>query len=589
MKTFTKQLLHGVKKTALFLLLGMSAGVMAETYYVRMANDATSWSALTGITAQQIVSADVVTIDSLNTYYFAKGTYMLSATGLDPVLQTPIPVAPRLTAGKIYGGFTGAETAINLATRELEDKDKNGIVEPWEFKNESVIKGEVPFTDLVGGSRRMLELKGGEANGVTFTDLFYYGSAVNTPGSGAIVLGSVTSYPQAADEIDEYAGKLTLCTVRRVKVGSAGPIMLTNKNSQVDQCIIEECTAEGGDKNLGGGAIWMNALGGKVTNSVIRNCESKVNNVGTGKAGAIWAQHPSYDYRSNATDCNTLIYNCLIYNNSAGAYGAAVRVEGKNNGKTKGASVINCTILNNFSPTTGTGALEMVFDGCLAVNNIVLNAADCEEVRLQSARHYASNSIFGTLIGQTTVSPGNDMVSGKSIADLKFVKPLFAVGAAGSPEGDFFDQELYDSIRTANFRISSATSPAVTTPGALTLPATFPSSETLLDPTPIPVIGSIPTTDMLGVSRATTNTLGAYQFDGASALKNTSENRTLDVITLQNSILINNQQGKEVVFYSMSGQMLHKQLLKSNHEIVNLKTGFYVVAVDKLVTRVIIK
>ena len=591
MKNSTKLLFKGVKVLTLSMLLGMTSGIAAETYYVRPEGDATSWSAMTGVTPQQIITSNAPVIDTVSTYYFAKGTYVLTAS--KEVDGLPVPISPRLTTGKIYGGFSGAETAIDLAAREIEDKDMNGIVEPWEFKNETVFKGAVPANDIAGSNLRLIVVTGGEVNGVTFNDCFYKlevtSGTETVVQSGAIVLGKATVRPQLADDMDEYAGKLTLSTVRKIIVAGVGPVMLTNKNSQVDQCLIEECVALGGEKNTGGGAIWMNALGGKVTNSVIRNCESRLGNVGTGKAGAIWAQHPSYDYRSDAPDCTTLIYNCLIHNNSASAYGAAVRVEGKNGGKTKAASVINCTILNNYTPTTGTGSLEMIFDGCLAVNNIVLNADDCFEQRVQAARHFVSNTIYGSITGQTTYSPGTDMVAEKNISDMRFVKPLYYVGAVGSEGGIDYDEEVFDSIRTANFRISSAESPAVTTPGALTLPATFPSSEALADPTPIPVVGSIPATDMLGVSRATSNTLGAYQYVPVSGFSNARIEQTLSVISLPNAVLVNNQQGKEIVFYSSSGQLIHKQLLKSNNEIISLNSGFYVVAVDKLKAKVIVK
>jgi hypothetical protein len=291
-----------------------------------------------------------------------------------------------------------------------------------------------------------------------------------------------------------------------------------------------------------------------------------------------------------------LIYNCLIYNNTSAQFGV-VRLDGwslsgQTAKKTKSASVINCTIVNNKTLTTTSAQLELVFYGGSAVNCIVLNAPAGTgpfDIRFQSPLCLFSNSVYGAHTGTVSFSATADnVVAGKSIKDLKFVRPLYQLGAAGSADNNpFFDKELFDSIRTANFKIASAESPAVTTPGALVLPATIPASanETL----PIPVVGSIPTTDMLGVSRATTNTIGAYQFSGASALRNNYENKTLQVITLPNSILINNQQGKEVVLYSMSGQMLHKQLLKSNNEIIHLNTGFYVVAVDKLVNRVIIK
>lgn len=563
------------------------SSAFADTFYVRPAGDATSWSNMAGVTSGQIITSNTPNIDGTSTYYFAKGTYVLSTQTTDPVTNLPVYNAPVITTGKLYGGFSGSENSVDLAARVVADKDMNGIVEPWEFTNETVFKGTAPYNDPTGAPRRLIVVTGGEINGATLTDHFFFdGAATTSTSSGVITLGNAEIYPTLAMDVDANAGKLVLCTVRKIRAGVCGPIMLTNKSSQVDHCLIEECTAEGHNVNFGGGAIWMNSLGGKITNSVIRNCESKLSATGTGKGGAIWSNTGGYQDPA-IVEGNALIYNCLIYNNSAATYGAGIRAEGHFQSKqTKSVSVINCTIVNNYTPQKGTGELELVYYGGSVVNCIVLNSPNIDEIRFQKDMCLFSNTIYGTHIGTVSFTSTDNIVQGKDIRDLNFVKPLYQAGAVGSPGADFFNQELYDSIRTANFRLASAQSIAVTTPGALTLPATIPATASLA--VPIPVVGSIPQTDMLNVSRTTTNNIGAYQYVPTSALTNIYA-RSLNVIPLIKSILINDEAGKVAALYSASGQFISRQMLKSDNEIINLKSGLYIVSVDGLVSRVIVK
>jgi hypothetical protein len=583
MKNSTQQLVNRVKSVAFISLLAVSAQLTAATFYVRPAGDATSWSALAGITPEQIITSNAPEIIGTDTYYFAKGTYVLSSTAIDPLTTLPVSIVATVTTGKIYGGFSGAETTIDLAARAVADKDGNGIVEPWEFSNETIFKGAVPYDDITGSSKRFLILTGGEVNGATLANHYYYGDLVPAavPFSGAIILGVASSAPPAAQNLDENAGKLILCTIRNIRAGGNGPIMMTNKSSQIDRCLIEECTSAGLIANGGGGAIWMNSHGGKITNSIIRNCEAKLVGGGSGKGGAIWS--------TSNVESNALVYNCLIHNNSAAGYGSGLRFEGVNGGKTKGGSIINCTILNNLSTIASTtGQVELIFDGVLLVNNIILNEPNKDELRVRDTRNFISNNIYGTLMtGSAALSPGTDMVSGKNITDLKFVRPIFTAGAIGSPGVDFFDKVVYDSIRTANFKIADAQSLAVQTVGALKLPATFPSSDA--DATPIAIAVTIPTVDMLGVARTTTNTIGAYQFAGASALNTVYSDKQLNVIALQNSILINNQEGKVASLFSASGQLIKRVTLKSNNEIVPVTNGFYIVSVNNRIGKVVVK
>jgi hypothetical protein len=101
MKISIQQLLNGVKIYALILMFGIVTGVSAGVYYVRPAGDTSSWGSLTGINANQIITSNAPVIDTISTYYFAKGTYVLTATAIDPETTLPVQITPKLTTGKI--------------------------------------------------------------------------------------------------------------------------------------------------------------------------------------------------------------------------------------------------------------------------------------------------------------------------------------------------------------------------------------------------------------------------------------------------------------------------------------------------------
>lgn len=580
MKNSTQLLLSGAKLFVFLLLVGISTSITAGTFYVRPAGNTTSWSGLAGITPDQIITSNAPAIDTISTYYFAKGTYVLTASAIDPVTTLPVQIAPKLTTGKIYGGFSGTEASINLATRELEDKDLNGIVEPWEFKNETVLRGAVPASDISGSSLRMLTVTGGEVNGVTFFDFYYFGDLVPVAAaySGAIILGVVSSSPQVASDIPANGAKMIFCTVRKIKAGGAGPIMMTNQYSVIDNCLFEECSTEGLTPNLGGGAIFMNSFGGRVQNSVLRNNEAKQVGSNAGRGGAIY----SITYSSLApAQCNAIVENCLIYNNTAANWGGAIRsdhVTGK-----RGIQIVNCTMVNNSTNGLGVASVELI-NGGLIVNSIVLDD-DKDELRLHSAKNFSASNIVGTING-VAASPGTDMVPGKAIVDLGFVRATTFTGAIGSSDGAFFDLVSYNEIRKANFKIANATSIAATTLSLSVLPATYTSDVA------IPVANTaLLTKDLMGIDRTgagITRTLGAYQYTAATGLS-TVKMGELNAYSVKGAIVVKDSEGRNASVFSVSGQLIKDVKLMSTNESISMSAGFYLVRVDNKIAKVIVK
>lgn len=232
------------------LTSGMSNYVFLNSlssYYIRPSGDSQSWINMSDIVPEQIISSNTPGITPGYTYYFAKGNYTKSGISL--------------TSGNIYGGFKGDESEIDLSSRELSDRDGNGIVESWEFTNETIFSGTAPFLGTGSTTNRLLTVTGGEVNGVTLQDHFYNADT----GSGTIILGAVSSNPTLDLDIYSNAGRMINCTVKKIKAFK-GPVMLTNKSSSIDGCLIEECVST---SSAGTAAVFMNLLGGKVSNSGI--------------------------------------------------------------------------------------------------------------------------------------------------------------------------------------------------------------------------------------------------------------------------------------------------------------------------------
>jgi len=533
---------------------GMSNYVFLNTltsYYIRPSGDSQSWIYMSDILPQQIITASNITVSPSNTYYLAKGVYTKSGISL--------------TGGNIYGGFKGDETEINLSSRELSDRDGNGIVEPWEFKNETIINGTAPFSGIGSTTDRFLTVTGGEINGVTLQN-HHFNSDTN---SGTIILGAVSSTPILAMDIYSNAGRMINCTVKKIKAFK-GPVMLTNKSSIIDGCLIEECIST---STSGTAAVFMNLLGGKVSNSVLRN---NYNNGSLG--GAVFANSLA------STDMNAIVENCVLYNNTA-KYGGAIRGEARTD--KRGIQIVNCTVANNQSTTASVASVDLIGGG-LIVNSIVLDDTQ-NEIRANTSNHYLSNNVFSALgLGSgVTAYPNTDMLSGKTVADFDFISPTTFQGSIITGDANF-DQTKYDAIRTANYKINPSNANRLSISGLKVLPSSYLVGGT---GTSVPLTANIPTMDINGVSRPISSTgnisLGAYQYDDLNSL--TSEIRpSVLVYPINEGIRICGAEGYKVSVYAISGQLVKSTIILSTNTDIALPKGFFILTVgsDRIKIRV---
>ncbi len=507
---------------------------LPTNFYIRPSGNTTAWTALPGIDPDQILTGDAISLVSTNTYYIAAGSY-----------TTPTTIA--MTTGKIYGGFSGDETSIDLDIRALSDLDQNGIIEPWEFTNVSSITGSVAASkyDQAGSNARLLTVLGGEVDGVTFTDYNYltYG--------GTITLGQVNSNP--TDNASGNAGKLTRCIVRKMK-GGAGVIMSTNSASVIDRCLIEDNTG-----TTSYGAIYLNRFGGTVSNSVIRN------NKATTKGGAI------YGGNVTAGDLNAIVKNCVIYNNTALQNGGAIAGDALTN--SAGVEIVNSTIVNNLTTSPGTASVELTNNGLL-VNSIVLNDP-LDEISINNISNYVERVAYGTYFG-ASLYPALQNISGKSVADFNFVNPTSLQGYVGLSGTD------YDAVHKANFSINNQSSAAYVSL------ATIPSSYQIGGAgSTITTHATVPTTDITGAVRSDDKTIGAYYYNPFSGVKTELADKSF-AFGRENNIEIKGIVGEAVSVYNVSGQFIKSVKLTSDKISIPAAKGFYVVVMGLQKNKVVV-
>ncbi len=530
-------------------------------YYIRPSDNTTAWTTTTGVDPDQIITSTALSLSGTNIYYFAAGNY--TTTGIT------------ITTGKIYGGFSGDETSIDPSTRPVSDLDANGIIEPWEFTNETSIKSSVANSSFTGTgvTSRLLVVSGngGEVNGVTLSDYYMitYG--------GAISLGKPATTPAAADTVSTLAGTLRFCTVKMIKSALAGSVVSYNPYSLIDRCLIESTVNGAGNS---GGAINLYGFGGLVEGCVIRN---NVSSAASGRGGGIAGS-------VNAAAGNTgTIRNCVIYNNTA-SVGGAIRIDGV--ATKRGVQIINCTIANNV--TTGGSSVELIASGSI-VNSIVVNPSLAQagaEIRASGANSYITNVVYGDStytaggIKSTTMRP-------KTTGDFGFTNATTFSGVSIPNYTTPWNATAlanYNAIRQANFKLSGASSPALSLASAKTLPVSY----TYTGGTAISFTATIPTTDLFEVERPISTNghldLGAYQFSSLNTgvIGNIADSG-VKIYSLNNGVNISGAKGQMANVYNFSGQLVKSEFISTENSVLKINKGLYIVKVGLQVNKVSVK
>ena len=507
-KYFKNQIMR--KFTLFFSLLVSAATFAIDTYYVRPTGDATSWSTQATADPAQVLTiteiselrpytptGDGTTIGTGTIFYLAKGTYLATSTTINYQLDLH-------NGEKIYGGFAGNEETIVVANRELTDRDGNGIVEPWEFKNETILNGNFVSTR---NSKRFLSLRlNAEADGLTLKDYGYT--------KGGTEMGSpifVGAYAVPGQSAVTTAGILRNCAIVNVSAqGRGGAALMTHADSKIENCLFEQCLSIGQSASFDGfgGAVYVHYNGGQIRNSVFRN--NKATSIGGryGNGGAIFAESPPATTNSNA-----IIENCLFYNNSAlggtsttNGYGGAIRTQGIVG--YRGAQIINCTFVRNDNKSTTSGSVEVISSGIIA-NCIIWGGTKGFRANGTTANYYLVKCVSTVAnLEMAADATAHPTVIFDEAADFGFARPTTFNGAIFPGETDY-DIKIAE-IRKANFSSSKASSYLKTNYGVASLPASYIATT---GTSTVNITATLPTADLKGDIRVLDqNTLGAYNF-----------------------------------------------------------------------------
>lgn len=532
-----------------------------NAFYVRPKGDTNSWSSQEKANPEQVLSIiDLLEINQyvndfpdVKNYYFAQGTY----TSTGAVIGSGL---------KVYGGFKGDESAIDVNTRTRIDRDNNGLIEPWELEYSSIFTGDpnavIPYTSAA--ARMVIIREDALLDGVTLKKYIY-----NAGFGGAISIGNPHGYSSVtiAPTIIPSKGTLKNSIIEDMKNTGAGIAMLTF-GSMIDGCLLQNDTVT---VNNAGGAVLFNFTGGIARNCVIRNNTAS----GTGSAGG-----GIFAYTAPMADTiQYIVQNCVIYNNKS-AYGNAIRsvivnVSGKTPtpDNTLGFQISNSTISNGQSTQTGLNVAVESTAAKMLVYNTIINTGKGNYLPFRnptSGKGIFYNCIVGKnnnidLTGSVSLIVESD--STKFMFDRQFIASKTTLTKSDAN---------YNLFLTSNYRIANNLSVAVTNKGveSAASAATKNAMANIILPT-----------DILGNPRMAGNfTIGAYQYSQASAVKNILDNYHVIYPTIVRDILHvdNIENGAEISIYNLIGVQLN--LIKCNgNQSINvdkLAKGNYIIRVN---------
>ena len=560
----------------------------AITWYVSPtgSGSGTSWDDCTSLTS-------AMNIASYGDNIFMKsGDYLLSAS---------VSIDSKIL--NIYGGFIGTESVVSERVRE--DSDKNGITEPWEFKNPTrLLGGRFKTTPL---SFTVLKVTGGTASdvkidGITIDEGLVLG---NGNPAGVNISGKCTLQNSIVRNCRVYN------STGETNANAPGGVCTTVADAVVDGCLIENCEAQASQINgtragqcRGGGAY---ISGGVLQNSIVRNNRIIYNmNRAPENSYTVYLNPYMFGAGVYSTLRTSKVINCVIANNEARVLNwntvnpaSTVVIRGGGMANENGGQIINNTVVNNrasvldqagnvvaTASSAGQGAGLFVQNGSTAttydnyvVNNVFWgNAAPGTSAAYQNVRltvnitnvtpqpllQYANNITPQAISTSATTAPyyaeANKYIDLAVLNNAASNAPLFKTPStfAGAVWGTTAQTSLdsLNSIASANWSVQ-------------------PTSYMLTKGT---TLYASPTIDMLGNTRnATHPTVGAYE--GLNFSTNNPTIKKKDKVYRIKNQLYNLEIGDKVTVFDTSGRKLESFVAQGNTATIHTK-GFVFIAIN---------
>jgi len=552
------------------IMLTVATTTMATTFYVDNVNgsdtnnDGLSWATACKTITGAIAKAKTAPYDtSVDDIYVKGGNY---------------PTGSKISAelDNLYGGFEGIET--NPSQRPLEDKDGNGIVEPWEFKFPSKITSTFDATgsSAIGISNATNTYKN-TFNGFTVTQTGTVRPNDNTKVYQIIKLLSANAilenviihncsvqFPTTSTSslngviIDAIAGVVKNCLVEKnsVYVGFAsGSTTTVGPIIQIQKGLIDGCVFRNNK-------VTFQAVGAAPSADATYSIQGAIVSIKTATTG------------TDVTMNNTLIYNneALYDNNSANITGNQWRVTANNGALIKmgytgtpaaSDSIVGCVIANN--KITNMGGSTLYANSALTkltnvINNVFWNnkneLGDKNLFTLSSFATGANNVGWVINNAYTAGGPANTANGwiGNNLNDLNasntdvkgpnFKAPTTFIGAnrtAGSTDSI--------AIAHANWQLNT---------GSYLIAKGFTVDGWKKD--------------FSGVSFATTRAIGAFEYSNVSAVNQIKEN--VQIVTFKNGKLVSKINGTMQV-YNALGKLQYSRTVNAGDE-TTLPSGVYI-------------
>ena len=570
--------------TSIFTIAVFSISANATNYYVDGSKADDTGNGQSWATAKKTINAASALGVAGDNIFVKAGTYSLSqATAGSSCLATTVEK-------NYFGGFAGTETSTS--ERATSDIDENGIIEPWEFTNATIIN--MAATNNAYGLY---------FNNNTSTQKYFDGFTITGSSTGISITGTATTYANSFIKLNNYVNFqnniITGVTFSEAMSTSGsfggsvqgGIIGVLGQAGTIHNCLIEKnnaniiATGTQNDNSVSP-LIFINAAGttgrNVCSNTVIRNnqisldCSGVTSMTYNNQRGMILALTGG----ANATYANA-VKNVIIHNNTVlftPKTGSAANTNLGNGGLlyvynpgTSGYkdSIVNCTVANNKMTRIGY-AIRVGYSSAatqyshIVANNIGyqnINYGDIETTNaVQNFVCWNTGTTAGNLIANNVGNGGVSItaatgVTNNNLSDLAtsntglkapyFDNPTIFVGAkrvAGSVDSVAIAQSRW-SIGSASYLISKG-------------------------------VTTLNKTDKAGNLFATTPAAGAYEYiyNPGTGFNNSSD---LKFVSIVNKGLVSNETGA-IQIVTIGGQTVYSMQVQAGNRI-SLASGAYII------------